>query len=168
MTLRPLGIATAMSCLLAACAQPIGPTVQVLPPPGKPYAAFQADQRECSLDAGAQIRPMVDAAAKAELGSAAIGTVLGAGLGAAAGRGRGAGIGAAGGAIAGAAIGNDRYAPAQDRIQMLYDNTYGSCMVAHGDLLPAAVPTQVVVVPTAPTIVVQQPATYVVAPAPRP
>ena len=93
---------------------------------------FQADQRECSLDAGAVIRPMVDAAAKAELGSAAIGTVLGAGLGAAAGRGRGAGIGAAGGAIVGVAAGNDQYAAAQGRIQLLYDNTYGACMIAHG------------------------------------
>ena len=168
MTLRPLGVAVAMPCLLAACAQPIGPTVQVLPPPGKPYAAFQAEQRECSLDAGAQIRPMVDAAARAELGTAALGTVLGAGMGAAVGRGRGAGIGAAGGAIAGAAIGNDGYASAQDRIQALYDNTYGSCMVAHGDLLPAPLPTQVVVVPATPIIVVPQPSAYVIAPVPRP
>ena len=168
MTLRPLAVAVATSSLLAACAQPIGPTIQVLPPPGKPYAAFQADQRECSLDAGAQIQPMVDAAARAELGSAAIGTVLGAGLGAAAGRGRGAGIGAAGGAIIGAAAGNDAYASAQGRIQALYDGTYGACMVAHGDLLPAPVPTQVVVVPATPVVVLQQPSAYVVAPAARP
>ena len=161
MNRQSLAIAIAASSMLADCAQPIGPTVQVLPPPGKTFEAFQADQRECSLYTNAQIRPMVDQAATAQLGTAVIGTALGAGLGAAIGGGRGAGIGAASGAIVGAATGTDQNAQAQSRIQVFYDNTFAACMVARGDVLPAAPqPTQVVIVPP-PAVVVQQ-APYVV------
>lgn len=156
MTRQPLAVAIAVSLTLAACAQPIGPTVQVLPPPGKTFEAFQADQRDCSIYTNAQIKPMVDRAATAQLGTAIIGTVLGAGLGAAIGRGRGAGIGAASGALLGAAAGGDQAAQGMNRIQVFYDNTYAACMVARGDVLPAIPqPTQIVIVPP-PAFVVQQ------------
>jgi outer membrane lipoprotein SlyB len=149
--------------MLAACAQPIGPTVQVLPPPGKSFEAFQADQRDCSIYTNAQIRPMVDRAATAELGTAMIGTALGAGLGAAIGGGRGAGIGAASGAIVGTATGGDQNTQAQSRIQVFYDNTFAACMVSRGDVLPAAPqPAQIVIMPP-PAVVVQQ-APYVIQP----
>ncbi len=95
-------------CALASCAQGIVPTVQVLPPAGKPFAAFQADQHDCSILAGNQVRPMMDRAAYAGLGTAVVGTALGAGLGAAIGGGRGAGIGAAAGAIGGTGVAADQ------------------------------------------------------------
>ena len=92
-----------------------------------------------------------------------IGTALDAGLGAAIGGGRGAGIGAASDAIVGTATGDDQNAQAQSRTQTFYDNTFAACMVARGDVLPAAPqPTQVVIVPP-PAVVVQQ-APYVIQP----
>ncbi len=147
-------------CALASCAQGIVPTVQVLPPAGKPFAAFQADQHDCSILAGNQVRPMMDRAAYAGLGTAAIGTALGAGLGAAVGGGRGAGIGAAAGAIGGTGVAADQGATNDARIQTFYDNTYAACMSSRGDLVQG--PQTVVV--TAPVIV--QPAPYVVQPSP--
>jgi outer membrane lipoprotein SlyB len=149
---------------LASCAQPIGPTVQVLPPQGKAYAAFEADERECSLHTNDVVRPLVNRSAEAQLGTAAVGTLLGAGLGAAIGGGRGAGIGAAAGAVGGAGVGTDQAASAEARIQQTYDNTYAACMVAHGNLVTAPPVPQTVVVAPAPVII--QPAPYVVTPAP--
>ena len=148
-------------CTLASCAQPVGPTVQVLPPAGKPFAVFEADERECSLNAGAQVKPMMDRAAYAQLGTAAIGTVLGAGLGAAIGGGNGAGIGAAAGAIGGTGVAADQGASSDARIQAFYNNTYAACMASHGNAVQAP---QTVVVAAPPVII--QPAPYVVQPAP--
>ena len=147
-------------CALASCAQGVVPTVQVLAPPGKAFAAFQADQHDCSILAGNQVRPMMDRAAYAGLGTAAIGTALGAGLGAAVGGGRGAGIGAAAGAIGGTGVAADQGATDDAKIQAFYDNTYAACMSSRGDLVQG--PQTVVV--TAPVIV--QPAPYVVQPSP--
>ncbi len=147
-------------CALASCAQGVVPTVQVLPPPGKAFAAFQADQHDCSILAGNQVRPMMDRAAYAGLGTAVIGTALGAGLGAAVGGGRGAGIGAAAGAIGGTGVAADQGATDDAKIQAFYDNTYAACMSSRGNVVQG--PQTVVV--TAPVIV--QPAPYVVQPSP--
>ncbi len=158
--------ASALALLvLSSCAQPIGPTVQVLPPAGKAFAAFEADERECSLHVDAQVKPMVDRAATAQLGTAAIGTVLGAGLGAAIGGGRGAAIGAGAGALGGTGVGADQADAGQARIQNYYDNSYAACMTAHGDVVTAPPPSQTVVVAPPPTVIVQ-PSPYVVQPAP--
>jgi outer membrane lipoprotein SlyB len=159
-TSRPTTLCCALFAL-ASCAQGIVPTVQVLPPTGKPFAAFQADQHDCSILAGNQVRPMMDRAAYAGLGTAVIGTALGAGLGAAIGGGRGAGIGAAAGAIGGTGVAADQGESSDARIQNFYDNTYASCMSAHGNVVQ--LPQTVVV--AAPPIVIQ-PAPYVVQPAP--
>ncbi len=147
-------------CTLASCAQGIVPTVQVLPPAGKPFAAFQLDQHDCSILAGNQVRPMMDQAAYAGLGTAVIGTALGAGLGAAIGGGRGAAIGAGAGAIGGTGVAADQGATSDARIQALLDSTYAACMSSRGNLVQG--PQTVVV--TAPVIV--QPAPYVVQPSP--
>ena len=146
--------------VVSACAQPLGPTVQVLPGRNKDFAAFQSDQRECSLYTNDQVRPLRETVERQQLGSAVIGTALGAGLGAAIGGGRGAGIGAAAGSLTGAAYGTDRADRATDRLQITYDNTYAGCMAAHGDV----VQTPAVLVQPAPVLV--QPAPYVVQPAP--
>ena len=164
MTLRHVAMPVGMCVLLlAGCAQPLGPTVQVMPGQGHSFEAFQADQRVCSLAADAQTKPMVDRAAGMQLGSAVIGTALGAGLGAAIGGGRGAAIGAGLGAIGGTGAAADQGNAYAGPIQDTYNNTYAACMAAHGDQI---------VQPAAPTVVIQQapvlvqPAPYYVQPTP--
>ena len=161
---RRLASATASClalCALASCAQGVVPTVQVLPPAGKPFAAFQLDQHDCSILAGNQVRPMMDQAAYAGLGTAVIGTAVGAGLGAAIGGGRGAAIGAGAGAVGGAGVAVDQGASSDAKIQAFYNSTYAACMSSRGDIVQGP---QTVVVAAPP--VVFQPAPYVVQPAP--
>jgi uncharacterized protein YcfJ len=107
MTRRAPGyVAIAAVLLLGACAQtPMGPTVQVLPGPGKSFPAFQNDQAICRQFADQAVRDQAQGANLRGLGTAAITTGLGAGLGAAIGGGRGAAIGAAAGALGGAGLG---------------------------------------------------------------
>ena len=85
--------------LLAACAQtPMGPTVQVMPGPGKSFDAFNYNQSVCKQFAAQAVAGQAENANTRGVGAAALTTVLGAGLGAAIGGGRGAAIGAASGA----------------------------------------------------------------------
>jgi len=119
---------------LAACAQtPMGPTVQVLPGPNRPFQAFQEDQAYCRQFAEAQVAGQVEAANNRALGAAILTTVLGAGLGAAAGGGYGAGIGAAAGATTGSAIGAGQSQGTQYGIQYQYDNAFAQCMYSRGN-----------------------------------
>lgn len=142
--------------LLAGCVQtPMGPTVQVLPAPGKPFEAFQQDQAVCTQYAGSLVQGQAQRANNLAVGGAVLGTVLGAGLGAAVGGGRGAGIGAASGAVVGTGVGADSSADAQNGIQGQYDNAYVQCMVSKGNRLPAPPPVVV-----APSPVVVQPVPY--------
>lgn len=162
MSSRSTGVVVLVSVMaLSACAQPIGPTVQVLPPPGKPFAAFQDDQRVCSIYTGQQLQPLINQAASAQVGTAVLGTILGAGLGAAIGGGRGAAIGAGAGALGGTGVGASAAAGSQDRLQVTYDNTYAACMVSRGDQVAQA-PTFVV----QPSPILVQPAPYYVQPQP--
>ena len=148
--------------LLDGCATtPLGPTVQVLPAPNKPFEVFQQDQAVCAQYAASQVQGQAQRANNQAIGGAVLGTVLGAGLGAAIGGGRGAAIGAAGGAGLGTGIGANGSGLAEYGIQGQYNNAYVQCMVSKGNQLPA--PPQVVVQP-APYLV--QPAPYVVQPAP--
>ncbi len=156
MTPRALAVPVGTCVLLSACAQPLGPTVQVMPGQGHTFEAFQADQRVCSLAADAQTKPMVDRASAMQLGTAVIGTALGAGLGAAVGGGRGAAIGAGLGTIGGTGAAADQGNAYAGPIQATYDNTYAACMASHGDQ---------VVQPAAPSVVIQQ-APVLVQPAP--
>ena len=150
------------ACMLEGCATtPLGPTVQVLPAPNKPFEVFQQDQAVCTQYAASQVQGQAQLANNQAVGGALLGTVLGAGLGAAIGRGRGAAIGAASGAGVGTAIGASGSTRAQYGIQGQYNNAYVQCMVSKGNQLPAA---PAVVVQPAPYLV--QPAPYVVQPAP--
>ena len=83
----------------------MGPTVQVMPGPGKSFSSFQNDQAVCRQFAEQAVRDQAQGANLRGLGTAALTTVLGAGLGAAIGGGQGAAIGAAGGALGGAGLG---------------------------------------------------------------
>jgi hypothetical protein len=123
---------------LGACAQiPTGPSVAVMPPPGKPFEVFAADDQACrsyaSQSSGGESAQQ--ASTDSLLGSAVVGTALGAAAGALVGGGRGAGAGAAVGAVAGTAIGAHEANRAGETVQHRYDIAYQQCMYAHGDLL---------------------------------
>ena len=125
--------------LVAACAsQPTGPTVRVLPAPNKPFEVFQQDDASCRAYASNQVSGQAQQANNQAVGTAVVGTLLGAGLGAAVGGGRGAAIGAASGAVGGTAIGASGSANQQYGIQQQYDNAYSQCMYSHGNQTPRA------------------------------
>lgn len=127
----------ALVLALAGCvAPPLGPTIPVAPGPGKSFDAFSADQNVCQQYAYSQTAPQAAYANNQAVGSALVGTALGAGLGAAIGGGRGAAIGAASGAVAGTAYGASGSGWAQLSLQQQYDAMYGSCMEAHGNRVP--------------------------------
>ncbi len=130
--------------LLAGCAQtPMGPTVQVMPGPGKSFEAFQYDQASCKQFAAGAVAGQAQNANTRAVGAAAIGTVLGAGLGAAVGGGRGAAIGAGSGAIVGTGVGMGSSANEQLSIQQQYDNAYSQCMYSKGEMVPGYGPMMV-------------------------
>src|SRR5580693_892507 len=90
--------------LLSGCAtQPTGPTAAVMPAQGKPFEVFARDQATCKQFADSEVGGAGLSNLK-ELGTAAVSTALGAGLGAAVRGGRGAEAGSAIGAIAGVAL----------------------------------------------------------------
>lgn len=136
----PLGMAASV-LLLSACAQtPMGPTVNVMPGPGKAFDAFQFDQAGCKQFAEQAVAGQAQEANLKGVGAAALTTALGAGLGAAIGGGRGAGIGAASGALGGAGIGAMTSGNQQNDIQSQYNNAFAQCMYAKGNLVPGFAP----------------------------
>jgi hypothetical protein len=123
--------------LLAACVQrPLGPSVSVMPAPNKPFAVFQDDQMLCKQFADQQVAGGAEAANDRAIGTAVVGTVLGAGLGAAIGGGSGAAIGAGAGALGGTVIGSGPASAAQYSLQQRYDIAYSQCMYARGNQVP--------------------------------
>jgi hypothetical protein len=137
----------AFFCLLAlsGCATlPTGPSVMVLPAPGKPFEVFQAEDASCRRWAEQQVgmRPQDNYNQNAVSG-AAVGTVLGAGvgalLGAASGNaGAGAAIGAGSGLLLGTASGSDSGQVYGQQAQRRYDNSYLQCMYASGNQIPGS------------------------------
>jgi len=125
--------------LLAACAQiPNGPSVAVMPPPGKPFDLFVADDQLCRNYATQSIggTSASQSAAASAVTSAAVGTALGAAVGAIAGGHNSVGTGAAVGAVAGSAIGLGEADVSGRSVQRRYDIAYQQCMYARGNLLP--------------------------------
>jgi outer membrane lipoprotein SlyB len=105
-SLRRAAVILTPVLLLGACvSQPMGPTVSVMPAPGKPFDAFQADQALCKQYASGEVQGGAQQANNQQVATGVIGTVLGAGLGAAIGGGQGAAIGAGAGALGGTAVG---------------------------------------------------------------
>ena len=138
MTQTRLSLVTlATAAVLGACAStPMGPTVQVLPSPQKPFQVFQQDQDACKQYAQSQVAGQADAANQKAIGTAAIGTALGGLLGAAAGGHQGAGIGGAAGAIAGTGAASGGTNSANYSIQQQYNNAYVQCMYSKGNQVP--------------------------------
>jgi hypothetical protein len=137
------GFATLAGVLvLGACAvpPPTGPRVLVVPGQGKSFAQFQQDDMGCRQYAQQQIgygSPQ-EAANQAAVGSAVVGTGLGAAagalIGAAAGHaGTGAAIGAGSGLLLGSAVGANNAAATAGGMQRQYDMAYVQCMAANGN-----------------------------------
>jgi hypothetical protein len=127
--------------LLSACAsEPLGPTVAVMPAPGKPFDVFQGDQAVCKDFASSQVAGGAQSANNRQVGTAVVGTLLGAGLGAAIGGGRGAAIGAGAGALGGTAVGAGPAEGAQYSLQQRYDLAYSQCMYSRGNQVPGYQP----------------------------
>ncbi|GFO70745.1 hypothetical protein GMLC_43240 [Geomonas limicola] len=132
--------------VLAGCAtMPTGPSVRVLPAPGKSFEEFQTDDAICRQWAERQvgISPQERADQNTATGAVA-GTVIGGGLGAALGAagghaGAGAAIGAGTGLLFGTAAGASSGESSGYESQRNYDNTYVQCMYAKGNQIPGVV-----------------------------
>ncbi len=129
--------------ILGGCATiPTGPSVMVMPPPGKPFERFQADDAICRRWAEQQIGLSAQETANQNTAAGAVaGTALGAGLGAAIGAasgaaGTGAAIGAASGLLLGTAAGANAGQVYGWQAQRRYDIAYMQCMYAKGNELP--------------------------------
>jgi hypothetical protein len=125
---------------------PAGPSVQVMPGPGKTFDQFQADDAVCRQWAGQQIgQSPQETANQNTVAGAAVGTAAGALLGAAIGSasghaGTGAAIGAGSGLLVGTAAGASAGQAYGMDAQHRYDIAYEQCMSAKGDLIPGMAP----------------------------
>jgi len=129
--------------VLAGCATvPTGPSVMVLPTPGKPFEVFQAEDASCRLWASQQVGLTPQEAVNQNTAAGAVGgTILGAGLGAAIGAasgnaGAGAAIGAGSGLLAGTAVGANAGQAYGWEAQRRYDIAYQQCMYAKDNQIP--------------------------------
>ena len=136
----------AILLLAGGCATvPTGPSVMVLPPQGKPFEVFQAEDATCRNWAVQQIgMSPQDTVNKNAAQGAVVGTAIGAGLGAAIGSASGnAGTGAAIGAASGLLVGTTSGAQAGQvygyEAQRRYDIAYQQCMYANGNIIPGVV-----------------------------
>jgi hypothetical protein len=132
--------------VLVGCATiPTGPSVMVLPAPGKPFEVFQAEDANCRRWAQNQIglSPQESVNQNTAAGAGA-GMLIGAGLGAAIGAatgnpGVGAAIAAGSGLAAGTAVGSNAGEAYGREAQRRYDLAYQQCMYAAGNQIPGAV-----------------------------
>ena len=130
--------------MLSGCATiPTGPSVMVMPPAGKSFEQFQADDAICRQFAYEQVGGVTgqEAAQRSAVSSAVIGTALGAAAGAAIGSasgnvGAGAAIGAGSGLLLGSAAGTGYASGSYYEAQRRYDNAYMQCMYAKGNQIP--------------------------------
>ncbi|WP_428489125.1 YMGG-like glycine zipper-containing protein [Rhodopila sp.] len=137
---RPAALLLPLLLLNACASEPMGPTVAVMPAPGKPFDVFQGDQALCKQFATNETQGGAQSANNRQVGTAVIGTLLGAGLGAAIGGGRGAAIGAGAGALGGTAVGAGPAGQAQGSLQQRYNLAYSQCMYSRGNQVPGFAP----------------------------
>jgi YMGG-like Gly-zipper len=129
--------------LLAGCTQvPLGPSVAVMPTPGKPFDLFVSEENLCRNYAEQQvgISPQ-QATQNSTVTGAVAGTALGAAAGGAIGAafgspGPGAAVGAGTGLLTGSAVGANAGYGASWTIQRRYDIAYEQCMYAKGNQIP--------------------------------
>lgn len=117
---------------------PSGPSVMVLPGTGQSIDRFRADDYTCREFSLMQIGGQTpqSAANQAAVGSAVVGTAIGAVAGAAIGGGQGAAVGAGTGMLIGGAAGSNTARASGYGSQRQYDNAYIQCMYAKGHRVP--------------------------------
>ena len=139
---RGIWILLALFALGGCATVPTGPSVMVLPPAGKPFEQFRAEDAMCrqwaSQSIGASPQQTMN---QNTLAGAAVGTAIGAALGAAIGAtsassGAGAAIGAASGLLLGTAAGSSSGQYYGADAQRRYDIAYQQCMYANGNIIP--------------------------------
>ncbi|MGA9033280.1 MAG: hypothetical protein WB402_12255 [Sulfuricaulis sp.] len=137
-------LGASLAVVLAGCASiPEGPSVAVMPGPGKPFDQFNADNAICMEFARQQIgvNPN-DVAREQVVTGAAAGAALGAASGALMGHGHegqtesmaGAGL------IVGSAAGANAANQSNMTLQRRYDIAYQQCMYAKGNQIPGYAP----------------------------
>ncbi len=137
---------------------PTGPSVMVLPPRGKSFEQFQAEDATCRQWAAQQIGGSPQETANRNIATGAVaGTAIGAAAGAAIGSasgdmGAGAAIGAATGLIAGTATGASAGEAYGWRAQRQYDMAYVQCMYAKGNQVPGMTTRQRAAAPPPPDL----------------
>ena len=137
----PLLLALLAPFFLASCASiPSGPSVMALPGSGKTFDQFREDDTYCKQYASAQIGGETPnrASILSGLGTAAIGTGLGAAAGGAFGGGTGAAIGAGSGLLLGGLMGTGTARDSGDIRQQRYDTGYIQCMYGKGNRVPVS------------------------------
>jgi outer membrane lipoprotein SlyB len=138
-TLMP--ILTAAAVLAGCAATPSAPSVMVLPGTQKTAAQFNGDNAGCQDYARSLVAPGADAANTQAVGSAVVGTALGAAVGALLGSGyyyhnSAAAWGAGTGLMVGSAIGGSQAQAAGYGLQQRYDAAYVQCMYQRGHQVP--------------------------------
>jgi uncharacterized protein YcfJ len=133
-------LGAALAVALAGCASiPTGPSVSVMPGPGKPFDLFNADNTICKEFARQQIGVDPNEVAREQVATgAAAGAVLGAASGALMGHGHGgqAESMAGAGLIVGSAAGSNAANESTMTLQRRYDIAYQQCMYAKGNQIP--------------------------------
>jgi len=148
--MRKLSITTvwavAALLVLGGCAtMPTGPSVRVLPTPGKSFEQFMAEDSVCRQWAEQRLGMSAqDTINQNTATSAVVGTAIGAGVGAALGAasgdaGAGAAIGGGTGLLFGAASGSSSGQAYGYEAQRRYDNTYVQCMYSKGNQIPGTI-----------------------------
>lgn len=131
--------AIAGTLVLGACTvMPSGPSVMVLPGTGQSLDRFRADDYVCREFSLMQIGGQTpqSAANQAAVGSAVVGTAIGAVAGAAIGGSQGAAVGAGTGMLIGGTAGSNTARASGYGSQRQYDNAYIQCMYTKGHRVP--------------------------------
>ena len=137
----PAFTALGAALLLAGCVTtpPTSPSVTVLPGTSKNFDQFRGDDGECRQYAYYQSGGPAneDAMTNSAVGSAAVGTLVGAAAGALIGGGRsGAAVGAGTGLIVGSSYGASASGATWYELQRRYDTAYVQCMYSKGHQVP--------------------------------
>jgi hypothetical protein len=159
-TMRPYAvtwvpIACALALLAGCVTAPLGPTVAVMPGPGKTSEQYSADAANCQQTSQAAIAgPTQNAqggAAVTTAGGAALGAAVGALFGAATGNvGAGAAWGAGTGLMIGGASAGGAGAASSYSLQNQYNAIYVQCMAQLGNAQPSHVVRRTYRPPAAP------------------
>lgn len=130
-------LAAAAAVLLVGCSDmPTGPTVAVMPAPGKPFEVFQQDNVYCKQYASQEVSGGPSAGQQVA-GGAAAGAVIGAVAGTLLGDNRNAaGAGAATGALFGSAAGASNADRSAYGLQRRYNVAFEQCMYSRGNQVP--------------------------------